>query len=357
VAFAIWSGNLWAADKLLASFLAATAGGFTSTLIATGSLKSALWSAVSAAAFWGIGTGFSSTTGGPLPNGANETIRISTGSAAAKIAAHAGAGGVLSHLQGGKFGNAFFAAGVTKWASPAVSSIGMGDGHQSFADLTAQTVVAATVGGTASVIAGGSFGNGAQTAAFQYLFNQVVSGNQTLISITNMRNQQPQYSRQFTPWEECHGPQLCADPVAGAANGSADAVAPELLFLGPMRAAGGAIWRALTYSETKLLQVHLDAALARFATEGFTARQKAALAKRPGLYGVFRGERIDTFMRQSVAQAGGIPGVYMTPRGAFGPDFYSPTRNIWWDVTRQGQWAPHVFKYNPSYGYGVLLKY
>ncbi len=172
VAFAIWSGNLWAADKLLASFLAATAGGFTSTLIATGSLKSALWGAASAAAFWGIGTGFSSTTGGPLPNGANETIRFSTGSAAAKVAAHAGAGGVLSHLQGGKFGNAFFAAGVTKWASPAVSSIGMGDGAPSFGDLTAQTVVAATIGGTASVIAGGTFANGAVTAAFARIFGE-----------------------------------------------------------------------------------------------------------------------------------------------------------------------------------------
>ena len=138
VAFAIWSGNLWAADKLLASFLAATAGGFTSTLIATGSLRSALWSAVSAAAFWGIGTGFSATTGGPpVAEGVSATVRFSTGSTVAKIAAHAGAGGVLAHLQGGKFGNAFFAAGVTKWASPAVSSIGMGDGHQSFADLTA----------------------------------------------------------------------------------------------------------------------------------------------------------------------------------------------------------------------------
>jgi hypothetical protein len=150
-----------------------------------------------------------------------------------------GAGGVLAHLQGGKFGNAFFAAGVTKWASPAVSSIGMGDGHQSFADLTAQTVVAATVGGTASVIAGGSFGNGAQTAAFQYLFNQVVSGNQTLISTTNMRNQQPRYNRQFTEWEDCFGPLRCADPVNEAPNGSIEAFTPEEYLLGAVRVGRG----------------------------------------------------------------------------------------------------------------------
>ena len=34
------------------------AGGFASAAIATGSLKAGLWGAVSAAAFWGIGTAF-----------------------------------------------------------------------------------------------------------------------------------------------------------------------------------------------------------------------------------------------------------------------------------------------------------
>ena len=33
-------------------------------------------------------------------------------------------------------------------------------------------LAAATVGGTASVIGGGKFGNGAYTTAFQYLFNE-----------------------------------------------------------------------------------------------------------------------------------------------------------------------------------------
>jgi len=42
-------------------------------------------------------------------------------------------------------------------------------------DLAAQTVASATIGGTASAITGNGFGSGAQTAAFQYLFNQVVT--------------------------------------------------------------------------------------------------------------------------------------------------------------------------------------
>jgi RHS repeat-associated protein len=174
IAFSVWSGQLWAINNLWGSFAAAVGGGFASSVIATGSLKAGLWGAVSAAAFWGIGTAFSKVAYRPNPDGTTMTMRYSTGSSAAKVAAHAGAGGVLAHLQGGKFGSAFFAAGVTEWLSPAVGQIGMGDGKRSFGDLTAQTVVAATVGGTATAITGNGFGSGAQTAAFQHLFNQVV---------------------------------------------------------------------------------------------------------------------------------------------------------------------------------------
>ena len=169
-----------AATPLL-SFSYAVGGGFVASYVATGNLKSALWGAVSAAVFWGIGQGFSEAIAVPKP-GADNMVEVVfqrevTGSTMARVAAHAGAGGVLAELQGGSFGSAFLCAGLTKWASPAVSSIGMGDGGApSFGDLAAQTVVAAAVGGTASAITGNGFGSGAQTAAFQYLFNQVASG-------------------------------------------------------------------------------------------------------------------------------------------------------------------------------------
>ncbi|MFN7553411.1 MAG: hypothetical protein ACK5SH_17865, partial [Pseudomonadota bacterium] len=133
----------------------------------------------SAAAFWGIGTAFSKTYAVAKEGSTNmvEVVfrREASGSAVARIAAHAGAGGALADLQGGNFGSGFLSAGVTKWLSPAVSSIGMGDGERLFADLAAQTVASATIGGTASAITGNGFGSGAQTAAFQYLFNQAVS--------------------------------------------------------------------------------------------------------------------------------------------------------------------------------------
>jgi len=179
IAFSVWSGQLWAINNLWGSFAAAVGGGFASSVIATGSLKAGLWGAVSAAAFWGIGTAFSKTYAVAKEGSTNmvEVVfrREASGSAVARIAAHAGAGGALADLQGGNFGSGFLSAGVTKWLSPAVSSIGMGDGERSFVDLAAQTVASATIGGTASAITGNGFGSGAQTAAFQYLFNQVVT--------------------------------------------------------------------------------------------------------------------------------------------------------------------------------------
>ncbi|WP_309386024.1 hypothetical protein [Cerasicoccus frondis] len=45
-----------------------------------------------------------------------------------------------------------------------------------FGDVELQTTAASMVGGTASVIAGGKFANGAYSAAFGYLFDQVASG-------------------------------------------------------------------------------------------------------------------------------------------------------------------------------------
>ena len=78
------------------------------------------------------------------------------------IATHAAAGGIISDVQGGKFGHGFFAAGITKGfqASGKVSS-----------DMITGTIQSAVVGGTASAISGGKFANGATTAAFQYLYN------------------------------------------------------------------------------------------------------------------------------------------------------------------------------------------
>jgi RHS repeat-associated protein len=167
VVFAVISHQYWVLNNLAASFATAVAGGFLSAAVTTGSLKGALWGAATAGVFWGIGTGFSNVTGGPLPDGGIEVIRYGTGAGVSKVAAHAAAGGLLRDLQGGKFGHGFISAGVTEALNPAVEAV-------SRHTIAGGVTLAATIGGTASRLVGGSFANGAQTAAFQYLYNEVV---------------------------------------------------------------------------------------------------------------------------------------------------------------------------------------
>lgn len=104
-------------------------------------LKGALFGAVSGAAFGAIG-------------GSN----IGLGG---KALAHGFTGGVMSVLQGGKFGHGFFSAGLTKLAN--VNSI--------FGTSAGRVFAAAVIGGTISDATGGKFANGAVTAAFGQLFN------------------------------------------------------------------------------------------------------------------------------------------------------------------------------------------
>jgi hypothetical protein len=169
IAAAYFGAYYFAKDLLIKSFLVAVAGGFASAAIATGSLKAGLWGAVSAAAFWGVGTYFSAKV--TVNVGGSEVVhRIASGTTLAKVAAHAITGGTLTQLQGGKFGHGFVAAGFTEALSPAVGQID-GDG---FGAVLSRTAVSAAIGGTVSKLSGGSFANGAKTGAFQQLFNSTI---------------------------------------------------------------------------------------------------------------------------------------------------------------------------------------
>lgn len=94
---------------------------------------------------------------------------LTSGQIAGQISAHAVTGGVISTLQGGKFGHGFFSAGVTKGLGGAFLP---GGSNLTTKQVVGGAVASAIIGGTASVISGGKFSNGAKTAAFQYLFNQ-----------------------------------------------------------------------------------------------------------------------------------------------------------------------------------------
>ncbi len=146
------------------SFLYAVGGGFTSAYIATGSLKAGLWGAFAAGVFWGIGSAFQNANWAH-DTGVSCSANLTTGAQVAKVAAHASAGGVLSELQGDKFGHGFISAGVTEALSPAVGHVDSAPG---------QFVATVMIGGTVSAATGGRFGAGATTAAFQFLFNHSV---------------------------------------------------------------------------------------------------------------------------------------------------------------------------------------
>jgi hypothetical protein len=114
---------------------------------------------------------------------------------------------------------------------------------------------------------------------------------------------------------------------------------------------------AAALDEAAILQEHLDSALARFESEGLTNAQARRVALNPNLEAAFRGERIDTFFKESVAADPRLQHLEITPRFEAGPDVYDAESGQWWDVTTSGQWGAHVRLYSTQYGTGTPLLY
>jgi hypothetical protein len=146
------------------AFTASVGGGFLSAYVATGSLKAGLWGAFAGGMFFEIGSYFQSASWAH-DTGVSCSVHLSTGGHLAKIAAHAAAGGILQHLQGGRFGSGFLAAGATETLSPAIEHVD---------HLAGRILTAAMIGGTVSTLSGGKFANGAATAAFAQAFNEEI---------------------------------------------------------------------------------------------------------------------------------------------------------------------------------------
>ncbi|MBV1777377.1 VCBS repeat-containing protein [Burkholderiaceae bacterium DAT-1] len=85
------------------------------------------------------------------------------------IALHALVGGVQSDLAGDSFFSGAFAGGLSSALAPKIDGIMRGD--TGFLASSARVSAAAVLGGTASVIAGGKFANGAIVAAFDRAYN------------------------------------------------------------------------------------------------------------------------------------------------------------------------------------------
>ncbi|MEZ5897878.1 MAG: hypothetical protein R3D51_00135 [Hyphomicrobiaceae bacterium] len=94
-------------------------------------------------------------------------------SAAVKIGLHAVVGGAVSVAQGGSFETGALTGAVAAGSSLLMDSSGLmghsGDGVPE--NVAARTAVSAVAGGTASVLSGGKFANGAITGAFAQLYN------------------------------------------------------------------------------------------------------------------------------------------------------------------------------------------
>ena len=226
------------AGGALTGAIAGAAGG----LVATGSLRGTLVGAFSGAAFGAIG-GYFKATGG-------------VGSVE-HIGSHALTGGVISDLQGGKFGHGFWSAGLTKGLN--INSV-FGE-YGSGWDLV-RTLSAAIVGGTISKITGGKFGNGAVTAAMA----QALNGNSEIEdpdiggfspasgyypTDNGGRMEYLEAGKQSSLLTDQAGNSYSFDPDTGTANfmfeagnGSASPVYPEA-WIGGQRIVAGLGYRAI----------------------------------------------------------------------------------------------------------------
>jgi hypothetical protein len=114
----------------------------------------------------GVRTAFTSAAYGALGGAAFGAVGFSSSGwhLATKVLAHGVTGGVLSTLEGGKFGHGFLAAGLSKAAN--VNSMFSAE------NLGAVRItIAAIVGGTVSALTGGQFANGALSAAMGQALN------------------------------------------------------------------------------------------------------------------------------------------------------------------------------------------
>lgn len=126
------------------------AAGFISGFIAGGDLRSAIGGAITAGLFSAV-HGIEGFAG---------------------VLAHGTIGGISAEINGGDFGAGFLSGGFTKFASQRGLFDKLGDPSTS-AGRVKNAIAAAVVGGTASVLGGGKFKNGAITGAFSRLFNDL----------------------------------------------------------------------------------------------------------------------------------------------------------------------------------------
>ena len=145
------------------------AAGFVGGLVGSGSLRGALegafWGGITAGSARGIGHGFGANT--LLADGSSVAPASPFG--AGKWLVHGIAQGAISELRGGNFQSGFVGAVAGSVAGGASDSVMGSLGVAS--NVGSRTAVAGIFGGLAAKASGGSFADGAVSAAFTHLFN------------------------------------------------------------------------------------------------------------------------------------------------------------------------------------------
>jgi len=173
IAISVYTGGLanktWTlfGSTIAANNAAATIaiGGAVSGAVASGTWEGAKWGAISGLLSYNVGQAIGEvdwTSGDFAGSG------MSGAQFAAKSVGHGLAGGVVSHMQGGRFGHGFASAGVGAAVSPYAYG---GEGGNHFS----RGMLVAIAGGGASSLSGGKFANGAVSAAMAYAFNSMSS--------------------------------------------------------------------------------------------------------------------------------------------------------------------------------------
>lgn len=181
---------------------------------------------ISAGVFQIIGAAYSNTNLG-CTSCYNAAGEMTTSALVGKTLSFAAAGGVMSSLQGGKFGHGFFAAGLGPLAGTSVTS-----------NYYGQIAASAVIGGTISKLTGGKFANGAISAAYSAAYygrskqsitspsseSQVADGNNSnsVTSVLEMDLAKPPTTRGYAmllALEELFGPTVW--DVKWAKNGRA----------------------------------------------------------------------------------------------------------------------------------------
>lgn len=161
-ASSLWSeGGALAGLGIESGFAQSAIAGFASGSIASGSLKGGLQGAFSASLFYGAGN---IAAGGDFWSAPAVADKVSW---EAGVALHGVTGCVTSTVGGGSCGAGALSSAFTK----GITSSNIAANMIAESGGLGRIAILSTIGGTASVLGGGKFANGAVTAAYSYAFN------------------------------------------------------------------------------------------------------------------------------------------------------------------------------------------